>query len=148
MSRVAIGIGLLVLAAVILAVLFARPVVDYWRGRTADAEAGQEQAIDNAVGRGLEVEGTETIAEAAGQERASVVIIRERAHDIEIRTRADPDAAADLPPGVADRIREFDRVLCDSGLKCRSRGAAAATGLAGGDAGALRPDGDGEPDPR
>lgn len=126
MSRAAIAIGLVVLLAVILAIIFGGPIVGYWKQRTADAEAGQEQAVDDAVGRGLEVEGTKAIADAAAQDRTSVVIIRETAHALESQARADVDASSRLPDSVLDRVRAGDVVLCDSGVECRS-GSAAAT---------------------
>lgn len=134
----AIAISLaLVVAAAILAIMFAGPVVRYWQQRTADAEAGQEAAIDNSTARGLEAEGTQVLADQASAETAAVEEIRERTYVIERERLADPDSATPLPSGALDRLRAGDRLLCDSGVECRSGSAAAAPGAPGDGGGAL-----------
>lgn len=129
MSRVAaIALGAF-LIAVVGAFLFAGPVVDYWRGRTADAEAGREQARDDVAGRALEVEGTEDLAAAADDLARAASEIRRETHVVEIRSRADPAVAAAgrLPPDELARMRAHDSLLLGRGLTPRDDGAATAT---------------------
>lgn len=122
MTRAGLAALVVVALLVIGAIVFGGPFVSYWKQRTANAEAGRERALDDTVGRGLETEGTEVLAAADGQDRETVVIIRESAHALEVESRSDVSAASPLPDSVLDRLGAGDRVLCDSGVECRPGG--------------------------
>ncbi len=137
-----IGAMCFVLTAAILAAVFGGPIVAYWKQRTADAEAGQEHALDAGEASALEVEGTNNLVAESAAYRGAVVIIREQAHELELETRADVDAETILPPGVRDRIARGDGFLCDSGVECRHGSGPAPAGDPGGGPDALHSDGD------
>lgn len=142
MSRLATFLIGVAIVAVLGAILFGGPIVRYWQQRTADAEASEEQAVDDSTARGLEVAGTETIAAAATQQAAAVTELRRETHVIEVRTRTDPAvlAAPRLPVNELSRLRDHDRQLCERGsIVCRPRGSAAPTVDAGAGAGTVRP---------
>lgn len=133
MSRLAMAGLAALFIAVAGAFVFAGPVVDYWRDRTARAEDRQEFAEDDGAARGLEVQGTETLANAAAELDRAAADLRSQTHVVEIRTRADPAvvAAGRVPPGELDRLREHDRLLCGRGLECGPGGSSAPPGDAG-----------------
>jgi hypothetical protein len=122
---------ILVLAAAALAggILLGGPVASYWKGRTADAEAGQERATDDAVGRGLEVQGTRQLGDAASALQSSAAAMRSAANALDTQARQDaPAAAQGLTPGALDRIRLADDSLCSGSVQCPDRGLVAAPG--------------------
>lgn len=114
-----VGLIMILLVAGILAATFAGPIVNYWRHRTADAEAGQEHALDAGEASALEVEGTQALEAESAAYRGAVVYIREEAHELDLETAVDVDASTPLPSGVRDRVERGDLSLCNSGVACR-----------------------------
>jgi len=131
MSR-ALVLGLVVLAIALTGAFFlGGPFVSYWKGRTANAEAGREHATDDAVGRGLEVQGTQQLGDAASALQSSAAAMRSAANALDDQARQDPAASDALPPSVLERIRVGDDSLCGRAVACPDRGLAGAPGSSG-----------------
>lgn len=138
-TRLAIGTVVFVLLAAAVAVVFAKPVIGWYRQRTADAAATAEHATDDAEGRKLEVEGTQELTTAASDLSTAVADMKGAANALERKTRADPAMRTTIPAGELARLREHDRVLCSSGLVCRENRPAAQAGSPDRGNGALPP---------
>ena len=142
MSKVQGALLALVVAAVLGAVIFGGPVVRWYQNRLADAQDEREHAIDDSVGRELEVVGTEELSEAAAKLESAAADIRRETHVVEVRTRADPAVRAlpRIPPSELERLRAHDRLLCERSPRlCGPGGAAAADSAAPDREGAVSP---------
>lgn len=86
--------------------------------RLERAQVGREVARDDAVGRGLEVQGSATVQAKQGELTAAMIEQRKQADALNAQAHRDPAASAPLPDSVRDRVRAGDRELCKSG-PCR-----------------------------
>ncbi len=128
------------------AFIFGGPIASYWKHRTADAEAGQERATDDATGRGLEVQGTQELGAAASDLQSSAAAMRRAANALDEQARQDPAASDVLPPSVLDRIRVGDDGLCGRAVQCPDRGKPSAPGRPAMGAATLHRDDEPSPD--
>lgn len=82
------------------------------------ARAERETALDDAKGRGLEVDGGRVVSDAQAKAQADLDAQRKTADDLNRQAQSDPNARAPLPDSVRDRIRAGDGELCKS-ARCR-----------------------------
>lgn len=136
-----IAIFLIIVGVAAAGFIVGGPFVDYWKRRTAEAEAGKERATDDAAGRGLEVQGTQELGAAASDLQSSAAAMRRAANALDQKANADPATARHpLPPGLLDRLGVHDDSLCGRAVQCPDRGAVGASEGPGMGATALHPD--------
>lgn len=108
-----IGLGLALVGAIVLAIVFWNPLTGYLTSRLAKAEAETETAQDGLQGQIEANLGQADVERAAQEVRVIVQDAREVAHDVEIEARRAPNGEDPLEPDVYSRLRLADDRLCD-----------------------------------
>lgn len=107
-----IGLGLLLVAVVVVAIALWNPWSGYLRHRVAKAEAGQETSQDALQGQIEANAGQADVEAAASEVRVIIQDAREATHVLEIEARRDPTGADPLPADRAARLLAHDDELC------------------------------------
>lgn len=112
LSRLATGLIIAGVIAVLGAVVLGGPVIAFFQGKVAKSEQKAETATDDATARRLEAGADQRLDKQAFDFNITVAQGKAATADLQEDAHADPSGAEPLPAASVDRLRRHDQFLC------------------------------------
>lgn len=116
-------IGSVVVVAIVVSVLFWKPILGFMQGRIEHWQAKEETATDTAVSNGAEADGQAALGTAQGQIATNVVERHTETIRYVEKASAAPDAKAPLGYDRSQRVADHTASLCQQRPAVCARGA-------------------------